>query len=139
MGETYGSQNFWIREAMLRGAKLKEDGRVHLLVICDGTLFFADRAVRLLHDAGCQNITTETKIVKPHPRRPPWMTCLFDVSGTHPAWPDKMPENRWEETPMCQYLAHEFNDHMEREHGKKWWLRTPESTKSDKEEAEQLV
>lgn len=96
MGKTYGSQNFWIREAMMRGARLQDDGRVHIRIFCDGTFGFGQEAARLLHNAGCQNLTIESKIVSPHPRFPKWMTCLFDASGTHPAWPDEMPEIKTE-------------------------------------------
>lgn len=131
MGETYVSQNFWIREAMLRGAKIQDDGRVHLRIICDGTLYFGDHAASVLRNAGCKDLTTETTTTGPQPGLPPWMTCIFDVSGTHPAWPDEMPENRWEESPMCQYLHHEFKDLIERERGEKWWARAKETAENN--------
>lgn len=131
MGETYVSQNFWIREVMLRGAKIQDDGRVHLKIICDGTLYFREQAASILRNAGCRNLTMETTITGPRPGLPPWMTCIFDVSGTHPAWPDEMPENRWEESPARQYLSNEFGSLMEREYGGKWWARAKETTVND--------
>lgn len=129
--QIYGSQNFWIREAMLRGAKLQDDGRVHLRIICDGTLCFREQAASILRNAGCRNLTMETTISGPRPGLPPWMTCIFDVSGTHPAWPGEMPENRWEESPMHQYLSQEFRSQMEREYGKKWWARAKDAVEKD--------
>ena len=105
MGETCERQNFYIREAMMRGARLQDDGRVYIRIFCDGTFCFGQEAARLLHNAGCQNLTIESKIVSPNPRFPKWMTCLFDVSGTHPVWPDEMPESKYEESQIHQFLV----------------------------------
>lgn len=119
------SKSELIRIAILQwGATTMDDGRLHIRFICDGTAYFEQYALNMLHALGCTDVRSETGHIKPV-KGEPWKNWYVDASGVYPGeFPKEVPEQNFEESASYRFLQHVAEKEIENFRGSEWWSRS---------------